>query len=899
MTSRGKRQRHKYSPIHMVTASKDALAPYDIASAAAASAIDKENQPPNLPPSIHFSPSQLYDEHSTPPPPQPQPPPPPSPERTQLPSRALPSPSPPRKHASAFTPLTPFTPLSFRNVSERSSQPLQPFSTPQHSQPRTNTAFFRPITQPSPHSFAAATASPGPLPSAPLRSFDFTTPLRPSQSVKRPRSPPPSSYSTEKARFLRTLPQAHRYDAIVSTLEAEEQAVEQMATEWSESLAAPTTPPLSPSSRRFRRAGAEAEVPVTPPSVCSLSSSSASSVGSFSSPVSAALSAILERDSLKGRGGLEDDDILTPSPEGLLSGAEAAGGVPSLPASIFSSVFSQRLPLPPLTDEAKLLIKQSPMRLPPAPAATSAATKSAPLTHTVSFPALKPTAFTFAAPQLAASASAAGEWKGVMHIDEDRLYNATPTQSSASSSPISSSSYLSPSAFLSQASAASAASTAQQSSYLDSDAAMPQLESVPAEGGEEEAAEQPPSASQQSVATAAAASGNENELTPRVLSQEQDTEVARVTARSTETRRRSTRASARGEDSAAQQHASLTQTDETSSAGKRRRTSRSRLAVESPEQTSTAKPTSNGTHACDVAAPAAGDSVELSSVSKPKRRTSARRASASMSQPEPEETAPTQAAVEQPQTTRTRRSRAHTPSSDSPTSGALDSSDLSLTQSDAGLSQRSHRASRSAAGATWQCHWCTWQSPLQHMSCDMCSKSRGSRPDTVVEVEVTAGGGRARRGRKSTREATASQPDVASQAPAGVEEQGGSEPVSQQLLDTPASATPPSQPADTDFAACQPPPAFQPHSPALSPASLLADPADEGEATASAAQNEQRWTFTQPVLPAVRAGGRRRGRLELDGLQSQGAGFSATQASQLDSEQLHSATLHRRRRRRW
>ena len=85
---------------------------------------------------------------------------------------------------------------------------------------------------------------------------------------------------------------------------------------------------------------------------------------------------------------IDDDDILTPTPPPLTQSAASGTAAPRLPSVIFTSVFSHRLPLPPLPP------------LPPvAPAPSGGAT-----------------------------------WRGVIHGEEDQLYNATPTQSSASAS---------------------------------------------------------------------------------------------------------------------------------------------------------------------------------------------------------------------------------------------------------------------------------------------------------------------------------------------------------------------------------------------------------------------------------------------------------------------------------
>ena len=831
-------------------------------------------------------------------------------------------PSPPRKPQSAFTPLSPFTPLSFRDVHEHTTKPPQPYSTPQPPpRPVTSTAFFRPIPQSSPALPAVSTLSfAASLPITPYRAFQFSSPLRPSQSTKREPPPPPSSYSTEKARFLRSLPHAHRYEAIVSTLEAEEQAEEQAATEWSDSLAAPSTPPLSPHDRR-----GGADVPTTPPSVCSLSSSSASSVGSFASPISAALSAIMERDSAKhSRGVLEDDDILTPSPDVVL-GADAATatGVPSLPASIFSSVFSQRLPLPPLTAEAKQLLAQSPLRPPPAVAKT--ASSRPPLRPSASFPALQPTAFTFAAPLFTSSTPAvSGEWKGVMHIDEDRLYNATPTQSSASSSPVSSSLYISPSAFLSQASAASATSTVP-SSHPDNDTSLPLLERVSVREGEDH--EELPVPLSEVEAKLAVSSESSSETSPHPSSLEsvtrplQEPEGQNVPAQSPKTRRSLRSPAKGGAANAAQEPATASErhAEKDAITGMKRRPRRTRRVANSLSPSTASGPV-NG-KAQDAVTAAAQKEIAVQDGTRPKRRMSARVGSVTLSQTgETVKSArPAAVATEATRKLRGRLSKSLTPpfNNTAASTPAPTSPSLSSTQPGISLSQRTHRTSRSATSATWPCTWCTWESPLPHMSCDLCSKARGSRPDAVVEVEMkVAGRGRKRWKRMENDAAVASQSDEAkneresqgsqrsaSSGAGGVSDgqlSGAGTPVSQQLLPTPASSSPSSQSADTSTTflsqlIASPPPT---HSPALSPATLLAETSGEEETETEAAV-QQRWTSTQPTaLSASWTSSRRRRRVQLEADGSETGGISASQAAEPHDDQLASPTLHRRRRRR-
>ena len=948
MASRAKRPRHKYSPIHMVTAST-ATAPTPVDSPTTLTAADKENLPPNLLPS--FSHSQLYDNDSTQPS-QPSPPPLKQPLPLQLPS-------PPRKVNSAFTPLTPFTPLSFRDIHpQRPVKPQQLFSTPQlHSLSQSLSQSqqqrpFRPITQPLPPnpltvgfiSFAASLPTSTPLRPTPR----FNSPIRSSPpSVRREPPPAPSSYSTEKARFLRSLPHAHRYDAIVSTLEEEEHA----ATEWSESLThdTPTTPPLSPTptTHRTHYNGTPStnhtdNAPTTPPSVNSLSSCSTASVGSFASPISAALSALMERDSGKGgRGVLEDDEILTPSPDVLPGSASVMGGVPSLPASIFSSVFSQRLPLPPLTAEAKQLMVESPLRSPPTAAARAGASPPCSATaRTPPLPTLQPTAFTFAAPHLTASTSVPGEWKGVIHIDEDRLYNATPTQSSASCSPVSASAaYMSPSAFLSQASAASAASAASiaipSSASAECDVALPQLEKVPACGDEEEqqqqqavflrAVESPP------LPTTAGSSTEQMEVQP-AADTPSTAEMEDVPAAAAERAKKGRRAprtpvksrAANGAELCAAGNGAGVELMGSAVQGKRRLSSRLRRSVDSlsPSSSSTS---GDAVQPHDTFAFVGDEEAAASSEQQPKRRKSARVAAAGLSQPE--ESVPfaqpaAAAAADGPKKRKGRVSKSLTPPSSAATTAAPVSPTLSSTQPSLSLSQRSHRSSRSAANAAWQCGWCTWESPLAHMSCDMCSKARGSRPDAVVEVEVKVGGRKGRRTSKAVAasQSTATPPAAEEESQSSVEsaiEASGptsnsagqpsetATPVSQQLLQTPnSSSSASSQLADTPSTSsttlsqpfASPPPT---HSPALSPATLLAEAAAEEDAEQAIAQQQQ-WTATQPAVSAAWMGsrGRRRGRLGGSVL-SGGGVISATQAAEVDGEaQLDTTILHRRRRRR-
>ena len=137
-----------------------------------------------------------------------------------------------------------------------------------------------------------------------------------------------------------------------------------------------------------------------------------SDVSVGTSPMSAVLGEVVEgaRRQKRLRVVIDDDDILTPTPPPLTQEP------PRLPSVIFTSVFAHRLPLPPLP---------SALPAPPAPPAASIG-----------------------------AGDGGGTWRGVIHGEEDRLYNATPTQSSASGSP-SQPTESSPCPFLSQVSRAS------------------------------------------------------------------------------------------------------------------------------------------------------------------------------------------------------------------------------------------------------------------------------------------------------------------------------------------------------------------------------------------------------------------------------------------------------------
>ena len=148
------------------------------------------------------------------------------------------------------------------------------------------------------------------------------------------------------------------------------------------------------------------------------------------------------------------------------------------------------------------------------------------------------------------------------------------------------------------------------------------------------------------------------------------------------------------------------------SAGKRRRLSRLQQCIDM-----SIPPPSSDQAIDDTPGSVRVDETVRVNEKQPKRRSSARVASAVLSQAE-EETEhaarPATAAVDSTRKRRGRASKSLTPPSIASAIATPASPALSSTQPDLSLSQRSHRSSRSALLATWQCGWCTWESPLPH-----------------------------------------------------------------------------------------------------------------------------------------------------------------------------------------